>query len=148
MQSRVVSRGGSPCVPLDAVMIAATNSANLVRAQANQEALAQINRMQLIPFEWAINPGEIAKILLYTTGLPMRMLKLEGASDVVADGEELVDERTYKPIDIDQIFPDPVLGEPIKTSDRRFKLIYGGEDEDSGVFIVPRTLMFWADLWH
>lgn len=141
MESRVVTRGGSPAVPVDSVIIAATNSANLDKAMADSKSHAQVNRMRQIPFEWSTNPGEIAMILLYMNGKGIQMKKLDidaFADDLDQDFEE------FQPMVIDELFPEMVSGKPMQTPDARYKLVFGS-DEDDGVFIAPHTLMFMAD---
>jgi len=140
LESRVVSRGGSPAVPIDSVIIAATNSANLDKAKADTKSLAQVNRMRQIPFEWSTHPGEIAKILLYMNGKGLKMSRLDSEED----SEDIWEEAEYTSIDVDELFPEMQNGKPMKSSDGRYKLIYG-ESEEDGVFIAPHALMFMSE---
>ena len=142
MESRVVTRGGSPAVPVDSVIIAATNSANLDKALVDPKSHAQVNRMRQIPFEWSTNPGEIAMILLYMNGKGIKMKKLD--VDPLQDDLDQDFDLEFQPMVIDDLFPKMVSGKPMLTPDSRYKLVFGNDEED-GVFIAPHTLMFMAD---
>ena len=142
MESRVVTRGGSPAVPLDTVIIAATNSASLDAAMADNKSHAQINRMRTIPFEWNTHPVEIAKILLYMNEKGMRMKKLQNPSS--EDFQHFDNSETYEPIDVEMLFPNVEHGKRVITSDGRYTLLYGDEG-DEGVFISPHCIKFMAD---
>lgn len=142
MESRVVTRGGSPAVPVDSVIIAATNSANLDKALVDSKSHAQVNRMRQIPFEWSTNPGEIAMILLYMNGKGIQMKKLDVGT--MQDDMDQDFDLEFQPMLIDELFPKIVSGKPMLTPDARYKLVFGNDEED-GVFIAPHTLMFMAD---
>lgn len=136
MESREVSRGGSPSVPIDSVIVAATNSVSLDHAKGDGKSDAQINRLRPIKFEWSVKPLEIAKTIMYMNGKGMRMSPLNGDSSSYSEDQ-------FEAADLDALFPEPLIGTPIKTPDRRYKLVYG-EGSDA-VHISPHALMFMAN---
>ena len=144
MESRVVTKSGAaPVVPLDTVIIAATNSANLDDVKVDPKSHAQINRMRTIPFEWNIHPVEIAKILLYMNekGMKMKSLKEE---EQLSEIDHYDYQGKFEAIDVDKLFPKVDYGKKILTPDARYNLIYGSQEEDA-VFISPHSIMFMAD---
>ncbi len=67
-ESRVVQRGGSMTVMLDALIIAASNDESIAEALAKGTAKAQLDRSRMIPMRLSTHPYEISKTMLLMKG--------------------------------------------------------------------------------
>ena len=140
MESRETARGASPTVPIDTVIVAATNSASLDRVKKDEQYNAHLDRMSEIPFEWPIKPTEIAQVLLYMVENSTLMMSPLNQYEPGSNEEE---QASYQKIDLDLLFPETKAGHPEITPDRRYRLRL--DDQERGVEISPHSLMFMAN---
>lgn len=82
-ESRVISIGGAPDVPFDSVMIAASNTANYEELKADSfgKGAAALDRFQITPMRWSVDPHEIAQILVLPVISQLRVQSLDDTED-------------------------------------------------------------------
>lgn len=133
-ESRVLSIGGAPTVPFDAVIIAATNSANLTEVTGNAAGAASGDRFKIVPMRWSTDPHQVAQVLLLgkTTGeLSQQPLQDDGSAPV-------------EKAKIDDLFPRRQSISDFKTPDGRFRLWYN--NGTNRISIAPHTLLTMAEI--
>ena len=135
-ESRVLSMGGSPDVPYDSVIIAATNSANLDEKMAKETGHAAVNRFLPLRMPWPVDPQQIASLLLLQKTSRLYQEKL-----ILEDGDV---PSIVKANVLDDLLPRRTSGLVSKTPDYRYKVYFGkGPDR---VEIAPHTIMFMAEI--
>ncbi len=140
-QERQLSIIGDVRAPLDAVILAGTNSSNLAQALADPKSAAQVNRMKQIPFEWSLYPQDIARVLFYMNSNSLYMRKLAAGNTSVDDFETTA---PFVPLELDSVFPMPHK-DPIKTTDGRYAIQYGSQEDARSVHISPHAVNLMTD---
>jgi predicted Ser/Thr protein kinase len=133
VENRVISRGGSVAVPLDMVVIGASNTESVTKALDTQQARAQMDRTTLIQMPYSLVPHEIAK-----TALLMKNPEQIEAIPLTAPADN--GPATPAPVSLDELFPAPKSGLPFEGPDRRYKVWV--KDGDQRVHISPHTLLY------
>jgi predicted Ser/Thr protein kinase len=133
-ESRVLSVGGAPTVPFDAVMIAATNTANLDDISAEGKGAAAADRFKIVPMRWPVDPHQVAQVMLLgkTADLHQQALNSEETEAPVENGN------------MDKLLPRRDSLANFKTPDGRYRLWYGSGEKR--VTIAPHTLMVMAEI--
>lgn len=135
-ESRVLSIGGSPDVPYDSVIIAATNTANLDEMMEKATGHAAVNRFLPLRMPWPVDPMQIGSLLLLqkSNGLSQQsLIPEEGGSSDIQQANIL-----------DDIYPRRSTGMSFKTPDHRYRLYYGkGPDR---VEIAPYAVTLMSEI--
>jgi len=133
VENKIISRGGSVAVPLDIVVIGASNTESITKALETQQARAQMDRTTLIPMPYSLVPHEVAKTALHMKNVTM----IEGIPLVQAIDAPAA---TPGPVSLDELFPAPKSGIPFEGPDRRYKLWV--KDGDRRVHLSPHTVLY------
>lgn len=131
-ESRQLAVNGAPVVPFDAVMIAATNTANLNEVRSKPAGAASADRFKLTPMRWSLAPNRIAELLLAqkSADLYQQNLQVEDAPIVRAN--------------IDELLPRVEGLARVRTSDYRYRLFFGSGSKK--VEASPHTIMLMAEI--
>jgi predicted Ser/Thr protein kinase len=132
-EGRRLSINGAPTVPFDAVMIAATNTANLKDVGADDKGAAAIDRFKQSPLRWSTFPNEVVALMLEgkKSTLLQQSLELPDAPLTVGDIRN-------------DLVPRVEGNARILTSDYRFRLFFdvGGKR----VEVAPHTLLMMGEI--
>lgn len=137
VENKIISRGGSVALPLDMVVVGASNSESVAKAIETQQARAQRDRTSPHPMPYSLVPHEVAKTALHMkNSKQLEALPLAVAADAPAP--------TPGPVSLDELFPMAKSGIPAEGSDRRFKLWV--KDGDRRVHLSPHTLLYMSEV--
>lgn len=131
-ESRRLSVNGAPTVPFDALIVAATNTENLIEFANSGTGAAGIDRYGITPMRWSLFPNRIGELALV-----MNMKELYQQDLTVEDA----------PIvrgDINDLFPLVQGSDQIITPDHR-RRVFLGEGPDR-VEVAPYTLLLMAEI--
>ncbi len=131
-ESRRLTVGGAPTVPFDAVMIAATNTANLDKVRQDKAGAAAADRFKITPARWSVFPNEIAQLLLTMKSSELRQQSLseEGAPVTRAN--------------INDLLPRVEGNTRIVTPDYRYRIFFG--EGARKVEVAPHTIMLMSEI--
>lgn len=132
LESRELEVGGSPQVPFDAVIVAATNTANLNELRADGKSHAALDRFFKMPMRWTLLPHEAAQTLLNGKIRDMSQKPLNDATAAVVRAN------------IDDLFPRMEGLERIKTPDHRYQYWFRGDKHQ--IAGSPHVLLFMSEI--
>jgi predicted Ser/Thr protein kinase len=132
-ESRVLSVGGAPSVPFDAVMIAATNTANLDKVRSSPEGEASADRFKIQAMRWSLWPNKIGELLLSMKSSDLSQQSLNDGEQAPVTGANL-----------DVLFPRVQGMERVQGPDYRFR-VWSGEGPTK-VQIAPHALQLMAEI--
>lgn len=147
-ESRRIVRGGAPVVPVDAFILAVSNTESVEKAMKNDASKAQRNRMRQVPMRLITHPLEIAKLnLLMHNPKNLRQIPLSRLQELAEQDESLVgfegSNVKAEPIELDDIFRYATLpNEKMKGPDGRYVILATGSHGEEPVYFSPHALMF------
>lgn len=133
-ESRVLSVGGAPSVPFDAVMVAATNTANLEDVRGEGKGAASADRFKIIPMRWPTDPHQVAQVLL--------LGKLKDMTEQSLNADE--GQAPVQSASMTNLYPHRETLAQFSTPDHRYRLVYG--QGKNRVEIAPHTLTMMAEI--
>lgn len=134
MESRKVVRGGAFSVPIDAVIIGASNDESITDMMSKGTSKAQLDRMVTVPMRLDTNPVAIAETMLMMRGMgPIQQRKV-GLPD---------EQESWSPAQISDLFVTPKQrGNRSKGPDHRYSIRIQMGPGQEPVYVAPYTLMF------
>lgn len=140
-ESRVLTINGAPSVSFDAVMIAASNTANLdeTLSEGAQNGTgtqgtgyAAVSRFRITPMRYSILPAKVAQLLLNGKIVSLYQQSLTEENAPITKGS------------IDQLLPRRQSLSKVETPDYRYRMWFGeGADK---VMVAPHALMLMSEI--
>ncbi len=148
-ENKVVSRGGSPAVKLDVVIVGGSNTESIKKVKA-AGGRAGVDRVREVDMMGSVNPHFIGATMLLMKGEDRLLTQsLEGSfasltSQQEAEGEEAKPWQApaILPGNLDALFPLPLSDQPYTGPDHRYKVWIRSEDKK--VHISPHALSYIA----
>lgn len=140
-ESREAEMDGAPTVPFDAVILAASNSAFLRKAENDPLLEPIVDRLKPIDMNATPYPYEIATLLLLGKQSKLVARQLGIAPEAAKAGEALVAQEP-KQVPIRDLFPWPTGKHPHVGPDGRYNLWIGSGPKK--VHISPHAILFIA----
>lgn len=129
IQDQIIQEGGAPAVPLDTVMITATNTTDIQKIRESDPQSPFLSRSKQIMMGYHTHPLLVAKTLAYELpNLKATPLNVENAK-----------ERNAKEV-LDSVLPEVQFGQKVETADGRYKLTLGSGQNK--VTFGPHALMY------
>lgn len=135
-QERVLSHGGSHVIPVDMLILTATNNANVKTVLADETGHAQVDRLMPIPFLYSTEPQLVAPTLGLMKAGSLYAQKLgEDESEIFRVFPE---KKSKKRSFINDLWVRSQVGEQVVTPHGRYRLYFG--DGESRVVVAPHAI--------
>jgi predicted Ser/Thr protein kinase len=142
-ENRQVTRGGSPVISIDTVMIAASNNESIDEAKEKGGTKAQLDRSRLVPMNWPVSPRAIEQTMLWMKNPENILQRKLGRADLGTSEADV--EVPLSPANLNEIFPLAETGKPLLGPDHRYAIYVSNGSGSDPVHISPHTLVFMAN---
>ncbi len=138
-ESRRLTIGGMPDLPLDAWMLAASNKETVTELMSDGGNKAFLDRMRVILFNWSTRPHEVEKLLALFAQKQMDVRQKRLGRKVAEEGKP-VEVWEEEPSDLNLLFPLPEPGKPLQGPDHRYNLWVNRQGQR--IHVSPHVLLF------
>src|SRR3989338_45800 len=139
LESRRLTIGGMPAIPLDAWMLAASNRETVAELKSDGGNFAFLDRTRVIPFNWSTRPHEVEKLLLLFAQKQMDVHQ-QKLGRKVAEAGKPAEAWQEEPSNLNLLFPLSEPGKLFQGPDHRYKLWVNRQGQR--IHVSPHVLLF------